>query len=167
MSASFTEQICLNDKITAKMRCNKLNIDLFSYAEGTLSEEDTTAVEKHLEDCVACSSFVAEIRGVLAVMEAEKKVTENPFFFTRVEAKMLKPSKQPQLSLVRLLPTMVAVLFFVGGVFAGINIGKLYGPDAGASEKLVFETKQFIDDLGQEPIESLIINLYPENDDTK
>ena len=149
------------------MKCNKLNMDLFSYAEGTLSGEQTAAVEEHLAGCIECKGLVEEIKVLLAVVEAEKQVEENPFFFTRVEAGMLRPVKQPELSLVRLLPTMVAVLFFVGGVFAGINIGKLYGDGSAEDSRLVYETKQFIDDFGQEPIESYIINLYPESDDTK
>ena len=167
MNASFLKRRCLKSKTAHKMKCNKLNIDLFSYAEGTLPGEQTAAVEEHLAGCIACRELAEEIKGVLAVVEAEKRVEENPFFFTRVEARMLRPVKQPELSLVRLLPTMVAVLFFVGGVFAGINIGSLYGAGGESSERLVYETKQYIDDFGQEPIESYIINLYPESDDTK
>jgi hypothetical protein len=62
---------------------------------------------------------------------------------------------------------MVAALFFAGGVFAGINFGRLYGNGGSSSNALVYETKQFLDDFTQEPIESYIIDLYTHDDDTK
>ncbi len=167
MSASFHKQSRLNDKTADKMKCSQIDKMLFNYAEGTLSSEDSVVVEGHLNECTYCRGFVEEIRKVLSVVETEKRVEENPFFFTRVEARMLRHDRVPELSLVRLLPTLAAVIFFVGGVFAGINIGKLYGTGGTEDNRLVYETKQYIDDFGQEPIESYIINFYPEGDDKK
>jgi anti-sigma factor RsiW len=149
------------------MKCNKPNSDLFSYAEGLLSEEEASAVAKHLEGCESCRKLYEQITGVLSVIDEQKAVAENPFFFTRVEARMLRPEPVQIFAVRRLVPTMVALLFFAGGVFAGINIGGLYGNDSESSQALVYETKQFLDDFNGEPIEAYIINLNPENDDTK
>lgn len=150
-----------------KMKCKNQNIDFFSFAEGLLPKEESAAIEKHLEGCEACRRVLEEVKGMLAVIGAEKMVKENPFFFTRVESRMLRPVAQPLFAVRRLVPTMVAALFFAGGVFAGINFGKLYGNGSSSSKALVYETKQFLDDFTQEPIESYIIDLYTHDDDTK
>ncbi|MBE0674694.1 MAG: zf-HC2 domain-containing protein [Bacteroidales bacterium] len=149
------------------MKCQKPHKDILSFAEGILSGDEVAAVEKHLEGCETCRTFLNELKGVLKVIEAEKVIEENPFFYTRVESAMLRPEPAPAFALRRLVPTMVALLFFAGGVYAGINIGSLYGTGSKSNEMLVYETKQYIDDLSQEPIESFIINLYSETDDTK
>jgi len=149
------------------MKCNKPDSDLFSYAEGLLSEEEAASVARHLEGCDSCWKLNEQIIGVLSVIEEQKLVGENPFFFTRVEARMLRPERVQTITLRRLVPTMVAMLFFAGGVFAGINIGSLYATDSESSQALVYETKQFLDDFSQEPIEAYIIDLNSESDDTK
>lgn len=149
------------------MKCKNRNIDFFSFAEGLLPKEESAAIEKHLEGCEACRRVLEEVKSMLAVIGAEKRVDENPFFFTRVESRMLRPVAQPLFTLKRLVPTMVAVLFFAGGVFAGINFGKMYANNNSSSKALVYETKQFLDDFTQEPIESYIIDLYTHDDDTK
>jgi len=149
------------------MKCNNPNSDLFNYAEGLLSKEEASAVEMHLEGCESCRELLEELQGVLSVIEEQKQVRENPFFFTRVEARMLEPEPARLFTLKRLAPTMAAMLFFAVGVFAGINIGRIYGTGQEASQVLVYEAKQFLDDFTQEPIESFIINMYSESDDKK
>jgi anti-sigma factor RsiW len=150
----------------SEMKCKKPDIDLFSFAEGLLPKEESAAIERHLEGCESCRRVLEEVKGVLAVIGGQKRVEENPFFFTRVESRMLRPVTQPLFTFGRLVPTMVAVLFFAGGVFAGINFGKLYSSGSNSSKALVYETKQFLDDFTQEPIESYIIDLYTHSDDT-
>ncbi|MBM3420762.1 MAG: hypothetical protein FJY11_06475 [Bacteroidetes bacterium] len=149
------------------MKCTRPHKDLFRYAEGVLSTGEAAAVEKHLEGCVSCREFLTELKGVFGVIEREKVIEENPFFFTRVETRMLRSAPASLFTIRRLIPTMVAALFFIGGVLTGINIGKLYGTGADSTEALVYESKQFLDDFSQEPIESYMINLYPDTDDTK
>ena len=149
------------------MKCNKPNSDLFSYAEGLLLKEEAAAVEQHLRGCESCRKQYEQIAGVLSVIDEQKNVAENPFLFTRIEARMLRPEPAQIFTLKRLVPSMVAMLFFAGGVFAGINIGSLYGTDSESSQALVYETKQYLDDFSQEPIEAYIIDLNPESNDTK
>jgi predicted anti-sigma-YlaC factor YlaD len=149
------------------MKYHKPHKDIMNYAEGLLSQGEILAVEKHLGECETCSSFYNEVKAVLGVIEAEKAVDENPFFFTRVETRMLQPDRVPAFAIRRLVPTIVALLFFAGGVYAGINIGRLYENGGKSNEMLVFEAKRYIDDLSQEPIESFIINLFSDSDDTK
>jgi hypothetical protein len=154
-------------KKAGKMKCTEPHRNLFSYAEGSLGKEEAFDVERHLDDCSACGEFLSELSAVLAVIESEKSVEENPFFHTRVEARMVRAVFNPVFTLKRLVPTMVAALFFAGGVFAGINLGRLHGNDKDRVEALVYETKQYLDDFTQEPIESYIIDLYTHGDDTK
>jgi len=124
------------------MKCNKPNSDLFSYAEGLLLKGEAADVKKHLEGCESCRKQFEQITGFLSVIDERKNVNENPFLFTRIEARMLRPEPVQMFAVRRLVPTMVALLFFAGGVFAGINIGSLYGTDSESSQALVYETKQ-------------------------
>lgn len=145
-----------------KTQCK--NIDLLGFSEGILSDKEAVVVRSHIEQCPDCRGFLKELGSFAAIIDAERAIVENPFFFTRVEEGILRPAGGEKTFIRRLIPTFAAVLFFAGGVFAGINIGKLYGVVDSETRAEIYETKLYIDDLAQEPIESYLINL---NDDDK
>ncbi|MDX9928719.1 MAG: zf-HC2 domain-containing protein [Bacteroidales bacterium] len=149
------------------MNCREINRYLFSYAEGQLSDEESIAVEKHLEACSECKGIVDEIRLFLAFVDEDKRVEENPFFFTRVESRLLKPVAGRSLAPSRLIPAFAALLFFIGGILAGVNIGKLYGTGDDGNDMIVNVTRPFLDELSQEPLESWFIDIYSEGDDKR
>lgn len=149
------------------MECRKIKKFLFAYAEGELSADESAIVENHLKSCSNCRRALEAIKAFLGFVEEEKKVSENPYFFTRVEAGVNVPSVRYTFKPARLAPTFIAMLLFVAGIFAGISIGKMYEAGSEPDQVFVNATRPFLDDLSQEPLEAWFMNIYPDNNDKR
>jgi len=58
------------------------------YLDGTLSEEDRTVVQKHLEHCEICSAILDSTRNII-ILTADDRVFELPVGFSeRLHARL-------------------------------------------------------------------------------
>lgn len=71
-----------------KMKTKCIHKDLIFYLDNELSVEKRTAVEKHLEECADCRSFLAFLKEGLQVIEKEKNQEASPYFYTRLSARL-------------------------------------------------------------------------------
>ncbi len=141
------------------MKCNILNSDLILYAEGTLPPERRAHVESHIANCSECSEFHAFLVGSFTVVEKDKEVVTNPFFYTRVMARLDTDKNRGGFRLKRVMPAFVLSTLLIAGILAGINIGKLYSVDNLLYTSDLQEEISYLDDIQQESIESFFLTL--------
>jgi|GEM_PF-2325511 len=112
------------------MQCREMKNKLWSYAENELDAFESENLERHLETCTACSRLLHLTREAISLMEEKKKITANPFLFTRVMEALDKEthdyrtfSWKPIASLLLPAPLLVFAGIMIGMALAG-NSGK-------------------------------------------
>ena len=139
------------------MNCSKPYPDLIFYLEGTLDEVRIKEIESHLSECTVCSAFLISMKNSLTVIEEEKKVLSNPFFYTRLSVKLEAKSEKKFFKLKRFIPALVAATLFAGGVITGINIAKVFSTPQYNSEVALTQERGYLDELDQEAIETYFL----------
>ncbi|NQU86836.1 MAG: zf-HC2 domain-containing protein [Mariniphaga sp.] len=111
------------------MKCKTLHKKLIFFLEEELDVKEMELVKIHLSECSDCASFIEEMKKTLGVLEAERSPAINPFFYTRLKAKLEnQESKQKQVfwrpALVRILQPAVFSILLMVGIYTGIKIGQ-------------------------------------------
>jgi len=139
-----------------KMKNKCIHKDLIFYLDNELSVEKRTAVEKHLEECADCRSFLAFLQERLQIIEKEKNPEVSPFFYTRLSARLdEKTERQTQSQWVRLAQPAFFSLVLIAGIYGGLKLGS-----NASSPKVNQQTTssvQMLNDFATEPIESFLL----------
>jgi len=139
------------------MKCKDVQQELIFYIDNELPVEKMELVRKHLKECADCSSFLAELRTDLEIIESEKNPEVSPFFFTHLSARLEESTAyQPQSSWVRLAQPAFFTIILLAGIYGGLRLG------SNASNVPVNPTEanvsQFVNDFQAEPIESFLLD---------
>lgn len=119
------------------------------------------AVQEHLAACPECALFAEEMRKTLSILETEKVSEVNPYFYTRVKAKLDRPSEiQPSgirsSVLVRVLQPVAFSIILILGVYGGVKMGA-----TGAKTGLAFTAEQemvpYLNEMDVEPLETFLM----------
>ena len=140
-----------------KMKNNCIHKDLIFYLDNELSVEMRAAVEKHLEICADCRSFLVFLQEGMQMIEKEKKPEVSPFFYTRLSARMdEKQEHQAQSQWVRLAQPAFFSILLVLGIYGGLKLGS----NASSSKEIRPATSsiQMLNDFEDEPIESFLLD---------
>ncbi len=144
------------------MKCKTLHNKLIFYLEGDLPEKEMEQLRIHLSECSECAEFAGEVQKTLAVLEAEKSPEVNPFFYTRLKAKMeagVPPSEKAirRPALARILQPALFSLLLLTGIYSGIKIGQKaqdrFYATANAEEQVV----PYLNEMEAEPIEAFLM----------
>lgn len=140
-----------------KMKTKCIHKDLIFYLDNELSVEKKNAVEKHLEECADCRSFLAFIQESFQTIEKEKNQEVSPFFYTRLSARLEeKAEQQRQSSWVRLMQPAFFSLILVIGIYGGFKLGSnALPPKINNQNNTSF---QMLNDFADEPIESFLLD---------
>jgi hypothetical protein len=144
------------------MKCSGLHKKLIFYAEGSLSENEMAQIRSHLMECHECESFLKELKLTLGIMEMEKTMESNPFFYTRVNAKLENGSMETiktgwNAALVRILQPTIFSLLLLSGVYGGIKIGQPSGYSGREKTLSEQELLPLLNEMNAEPIESFLM----------
>jgi anti-sigma factor RsiW len=140
-----------------KMKHSSIHKDLIFYIDNELSVEKRTAVEKHMEECVDCRSFLAFLQEEIQIIEKEKKPEVSPFFFTRLSARLEeKPEYRTQSQWVRLAQPAFFSIMLVLGIFGGLRLGS--NASSPKQNQPATSSIQMLNDFEDEPIESFLLS---------
>ena len=111
------------------MKCKTLHKNLIFFLEGELPEKEMAVIKAHLSECETCASFVKEMRQTLRIIETEKSPAVNPFFYTRLKAKLENQGDAEEKyavwpAFVRVLQPVAFSILLVIGIYTGIKIGQ-------------------------------------------
>ena len=140
-----------------KMKNECIHNDLIFYIDNELSVEKRTVVEKHLEECADCRSFLAFLHDGMQVIEKEKNLEVSPFFYTRLSARLEeKPQYQVQNQWVRLVQPVLFSLLLVAGIYGGLKLGS--NASSSKSDQHATSGIQMLNDFDSEPVESFLLD---------
>ncbi len=144
------------------MNCNTLHTKIIFFTEGGLPAWEMEEIKIHLENCSDCAAFANEMKKTLAVIENEKMPQLNPFFYTRVKARLenqvenVVATRQTPV-LVRILQPALFSLLLLAGIYTGIKIGQ---PAKNAADTSVYaETEMipYLNEMESETIENFLM----------
>jgi anti-sigma factor RsiW len=144
------------------MNCKTLHTKIIFFLEGELPASEMEEIKIHLENCSDCAAFANEMKKTLAVIENEKMPHLNPYFYTRVKAKLENQAENVALArqtpvLVRILQPAVFSLLLLAGIYSGIKIGQ---PAEINSDVPVFsenEVVPYFNEMETEAIENFLM----------
>lgn len=144
--------------IKSKNMKNKcIHKDLIFYIDNELSVEKRTAVEKHLEECADCRSFLAFLKEGIQIIEKEKNPEVSPFFYTRLSARLdEKQVYQTQSQWARLAQPAFFSLILLAGIYGGLKLGS--NASSPAVNQQISSGVQMLNDFAAEPIESFLLD---------
>lgn len=140
-----------------KMKTKCIHKDLIFYLDNELSVEKKTAVEKHLEECADCRSFLAFLKDGMLIIDNEKNPKVSPFFFTRLSARLEeKQFYQTQSQWVRLAQPAFFSLVLLAGIYGGLKLGS--NASSPKVNQQATSSIQMLNDFAAEPIESFLLD---------
>lgn len=140
-----------------KMKTKCIHKDLIFYLDNELSVEKRTVVEKHLEECADCRSFLAFLQDGMQVIEKEKNQEVSPFFYTRLSARLEeKPEYQTKNQLIRLAQPAFFSLVLLAGIYGGLKLGS--NASSSKINQPATSSIQMLNDFEAEPIESFLLS---------
>jgi anti-sigma factor RsiW len=144
------------------MKCNTIHKKLIFYLDGELSPKEMQDIKNHLSECQECVSFAEELKKMQAILTAEKSVEPNPFFYTRLKAKMeaeesvhYTPGWQPVW--VKVLQPAVFTVLLIAGVYFGSKIGKPAPVNIAVAAFSDQDVIPYLNEMDTEPIEAFLM----------
>ena len=144
------------------MKCKNLHKDLIPFLEGELSPEKMEEIQNHLNLCSTCADFAKELKLTLGIIESEKDFEVNPYFYTRLKARLEnvgdeQPSFFGRTILVRVVqPVMFSVLLILG-VYLGIKIGEPASTKQYTVTLMQNQEIPYLNEMETETIESFLM----------
>lgn len=140
------------------MKCKTVHNKLIFFLEKELPEAEMKAVQEHLAGCTDCALFAEDMKKTLSILELDKTPELNPFFYTRVKARLEQTSTRMvgRPVLVRVLQPVAFSIILLLGIYAGIKIG-----DTSSTRQNALTAEQdmipYWNDLDGEPIENFLM----------
>ncbi len=131
------------------MQCKEIENNIWEYIEGSLDEMQQQNITKHLENCAQCASLEKGMRASMVLIDDNKRTEPDPFFFTRLEARMENQAQtQSPRKSYAIRYAMAASIAFIGIVGGGL-LGSFSAEQINSTfaEKIVIEQN---DDFGFE-----------------
>ncbi len=146
------------------MNCKTVKESIIFFIGNDLGKKECSEVEKHLDSCRQCSHLYNEIQQTLGIIEEEKIPETNPFFFTRLEARIENPqenfNRRP--IFVRSLQAAMAGILLAVAVYSGILLGNKYIHEdfqqTELTEDQYYSQEYFLDEYSYESIENYLYN---------
>lgn len=111
------------------MKCKTLHKELIFFLEGDLSPARMKEVQNHLDGCSSCAAFARELKLTLGIIDLEKNQEVNPYFYTRLKAKLENRAAQNspvfgRMILAKVLQPAFFSMLLILGICSGIKIGQ-------------------------------------------
>ena len=111
------------------MKCKTLHTKIIFFIDGELPFAEMEQMKIHFSECSECAAFAEEMKKTPAIIDNEKATQLNPFFYTRVKARLENRAEQEAAIrqapvLVRILQPALFSLLLLAGVYTGIKIGQ-------------------------------------------
>ena len=144
------------------MKCRTIHKKLIFFLEGDLTNKEAEEISAHLAQCGECAAFAEDMKKTLSVLTIEKSPEVNPFFYTRLKARMEKeteavyqPAGIPFWEKV-LQPALFSLLL-LAGIYSGIKIGQPLSDGMTAVSYAENELIPYLNEMEAEPIETFLM----------
>lgn len=144
------------------MNCKTLHTKIIFFLEEELPDCEMEEIKVHLESCPGCIAFASEMKKTLTVLHNDKLQEVNPFFYTRVKARLENQEAEKTAArrnpvLMRILQPALFSMLLLGGIYAGIKIGQPAGINPGSPVYTENEMIPYLNEMETESIENFLI----------
>jgi len=144
------------------MKCKTLHKKIIFFLEGELPKEEMEQVKLHLSECNDCAAFAEEMKKTFAILQSEKSLAVNPFFYTRLKARIEnRAAKQNEILKnpvwARILQPAFFSVLLIAGIYTGIKIGQ---PAVNKTELIVYSEQEmipYLNEMENETIEGFLL----------
>lgn len=151
------------------MECTKIRNNLIFLASAELEPDEQAQMFAHLEKCHDCQLIYQKFQSAFSIIEKEKSRKSNPYFSIRLVERLENKSKATNrftpYPAKQLLQPIFAILLIGIAIYTGILIGGSYSPknnltydNSRSGELQVFADEFYLNDMGIENIESILVN---------
>lgn len=144
------------------MDCKTLHRKMIFYIDGELPIPEMEKIKIHLDECSECAAFYEEMKKTLDVLTAEKQREINPFFYTRLKARMENQAtiqtvfNQNRIWAKVLQPAFFTVLL-LAGIYSGIKIGQPVTANNSSATYSAQEMIPYLNEMKSETIEAFLM----------
>ncbi|MCY1722598.1 zf-HC2 domain-containing protein [Prolixibacteraceae bacterium Z1-6] len=142
------------------MKCKAVHNNLIFFLEKELPDSEMKEVREHLNSCPDCALFAEEMKKTFGILEVEKAVEVNPFFYTRVKARLENQEQEQVVGrplLVRVLQPVTFSILLVLAVYGGIKMGQPYHSATGNDGLNEMQMIPYLNEMDAEPIEAFLM----------
>lgn len=142
------------------MNCKQVHKKIIFFVENELPAEEMQQVSEHLAACPDCALFAEEVRKTLGMLEQDRLPAENPFFYTRVKARLESGLNSVSVQgslLVRVLQPAVFTILLLAGIYAGAKLGSYQPASLSMNSSAVEQIIPYFNELETEPIEAFLM----------
>jgi anti-sigma factor RsiW len=144
------------------MKCNTIHKKLIFFLEGDLPVREADEIYEHLARCEKCAAFAEDMKKTLSIIKLEKSPEVNPFFYTRLKARMekekekvLQPAEFPLWE--KVLQPAIFSLLLLAGIYTGIRIGRPANGELTSHHSAERELVPYLNEMEAEPIETFLM----------
>jgi len=149
-----------------EMNCKQIEKDIVFYVDNELSPEKTSLIVSHIAECKYCESLYHHIKSTLQVINAEKILQDDVYFYTRLQQRMENRQKQHwffNLFPLRIIQPIAIICLLAFGIFTGIKIGNQYNTtnvnltseESRISQLNAYSEETYMAEISNENMESL------------
>lgn len=144
------------------MKCKTIHKKLIFSLEGDLPAKEAEEMAAHLTQCDACAAFAEDMKKTLEVIQKERLPKVNPFFYTRLKARMENEETREKQRVgfpvwEKVLQPAFFSLLLLAGIYTGIKIGQPANSELNQSIFAETELVPFLNEMDTEPIETFLM----------
>lgn len=144
------------------MNCKNLHKKLIFFLEGDLPKNESEQIQLHLTECEECALFFEDMKNTLSIIEDEKLPEVNPFFYTRLKARIENQesaetdySRRPVFARI-LQPVVFSILLLIG-VYSGFKVGQSKSVQVANNTSSEQEIIPYLNEMKTESIEAFLM----------
>ena len=112
------------------MNCKEIENNLIFYIDGELDKNLSDKIKVHLSHCKACNKLYVQMKADLDYLNNDKLNDKNPFFYNRLEQKLIKnvPNKKHNRHSTKeiFMQVMAYAAAIIIAIVIGVELGKDY-----------------------------------------
>lgn len=144
------------------MECKKVHNKIIFFLEKELPDSEMKQVQEHLNICSDCARFMEEMQLTLSMLETEKSPVLNPFFYTRLKAKLENQESEQKLgfwrpAFLRVLQPAAFSILLIAGIYTGIKVGQPAPTKQFTATLMQNQEIQYLNEMASETIETSLM----------
>ena len=102
------------------MNCTNFLENIIPYLDDELTQTNASEFEKHLHDCLSCNTMFKNIANTYAIIDLEKNIPDNPFFYHTLISKLeVQKQDKPFHIIMQILKPLAVAASITLGIIIG------------------------------------------------